>query len=239
MTTADAEALLAVQERDTKLDQLEHQLRKLPAREERDAAQAALDDLDSAIAERSAERDELSRRQRRLDDEVETISAKRRSHDERLYGGSVTNARELQDLQEEIEALGRRISVLEDDELAIMEQLEPLEAELADLNTTRQLRDTVLADANARLAEAEQALRAQVETEREARAGLVGAVPEDLLREYEGLRASNGGIGVARLVGGNRCGGCNLTLSAVEVAALRKHQGELSHCEECGRLLVP
>ena len=48
-------------------------------------------------------------RSERLDDEVETIDAKRKAHDATLYGGTVTNARELQDLQEEIASLSRRI----------------------------------------------------------------------------------------------------------------------------------
>ncbi len=60
-----------------------------------------------------------------------------------------------------------------------------------------------------------------------------------ILAEYEALRAGLGGVGVAKLVG-TQCGGCHLGLSAVEVARIRKvGQNEITHCEECGRLLVP
>jgi uncharacterized protein len=70
------------------------------------------------------------------------------------------------------------------------------------------------------------------------RADIAAAVDAELLERYEGLRHDLGGIAVARLVGTN-CGGCHLTLSAVELDRIR-HQPDdvVVLCEECGRLLV-
>lgn len=238
MSREAIDQLLLVQERDTGLDRLRHQLEVLPARAERDAAQAAVDALDASIATQQAERDELARRQKRLDDEVETLGAKRKAHDEKLYGGSVTNARELQDLQEEIESLGRRITHLEDDELEIMELVEPIEASLAELHDARAKQAAALDEASARLAADEADLATQLATEQATRDELASTIPAALLTEYDQLRAGGGGVGIARLMG-NQCGGCHLTLSAVEVATIRKHPDEVTHCEECGRLLVP
>lgn len=238
MSRDDVERLLEVQDRDTNLDRIRHQLDVLPARAERDAARVAVDEVAASIVTHQAERDELARRQRRLDDEVETLDAKRKAHDEKLYSGSVTNARELQDLQEEIESLGRRITALEDDELEIMELVEPIEAVLAELSATREQREATLVDAEARLLAAEAELHVELDAEQATRAEMAVGVPADLLAEYEQLRAGGGGVGIARLMG-NQCGGCHLTLSAVEVAKIRKQPDEVTHCEECGRLLVP
>jgi predicted nucleic acid-binding Zn-ribbon protein len=233
------EALLAVQEHDTRLDQIRHQIATLPARTERDAAAAALADVEAQVDALVEQRDELARDQKRLDDEVALLDEKRKGFDTKLYSGTVSNPRELQDLQEEIEALGRRISVLEDREIEIMEQVEPIEADLADLRTRAEQRRIVLADADARLATAETELASALEHETGVRADAASAVPEDLLASYDKLRSGLGGIGVARLVG-NQCGGCHLTLSAMEAARLRKlPAGEVAHCEECGRILVP
>src|SRR5690606_17244241 len=75
----------------------------------------------------------------------------------------------------------------------------------------------------------------RVTAEREA---LAAGVDPGVLEEYERLRAQMGGIGVARLEGG-RCGGCQLTLSAVERDRIKQLPADsLLHCEECGRLLV-
>ena len=60
----------------------------------------------------------------------------------------------------------------------------------------------------------------------------------ELLAEYERLRRELGGVAVARLAG-TSCGGCHLSLSAVEVDRIRKTPaGAMVHCEECGRILV-
>lgn len=232
------EALLDVQAHDTRLDQLRHRLTTLPARTERDDARTALDTLVRDLAALQADRDDLGRRQRRLEDEVETIEAKRKGHNDRLYGGTVTNARELQDLQEEIEALGRRVHQLEDQDLELMEQIEPLDEQLADLTGRRDQATTHLAGTEEQLIAAEAELAVELDEAQAARDGATAAIPADLLAQYQSLRAGLGGVGIARLVG-NQCGGCHLTLSAVEVAGMRKRPDEVTHCEECGRLLVP
>ncbi|CAN5852087.1 hypothetical protein BH23ACT2_BH23ACT2_08890 [soil metagenome] len=232
------ETLLEVQAHDTRLDQLRHHAETLPAREECQVAAEAVRVVDEALSAARTSQGELAHQQLRLDDEIEKVTAKRKVVEGRLYGGEVTNARELQDLQEEVEALGRRVTHLEDQDLEIMEQLEPVEARLGELTTAAQERGTVLTDAERRLIAAEAELAVETERETAARAETASAVPAELLAEYESLRASHGGVGVARLAG-TQCGGCHLTLSAVEAARIRKHPDEATHCEECGRLLVP
>ena len=232
-------ALLEVQAHDTRLDQLHHQHEALPARAERDAAAAALRDVEAQLADQTAQRDDLARQQKKVDDEVELLKEKRAGFDAKLYGGTVTNPGELQDLQEEIDALSRRITALEDDEIEIMEQVEPVEASLRELTATLQQRQTVLADAELRLTAAEAEVLAAIDAETAARAASVEPVPADLLDEYANLRGGPGGIGVARLIG-TQCGACHLTLSAMEAARMRKlADGEVGHCDECGRILIP
>ena len=240
MTDADQlHVLLDLQAHDTKLDQLLHQQETLPAREQRNAARTALADTEASLAVETTRRDELARDQKRLDDEVESLNVKRKGYDERLYSGTVTNPRELQDLQDEIAALGRRISELEDRELVIMEAVEPVEQRLGELTTEAEQRRAVLEDAELRLTAAEAELVVAVDEAQAERDATATGISEDLLREYQSLRGGRGGIGVARLVG-SQCGGCHLTLSAVEVAQLRKAAaGSVAHCEECGRILVP
>ncbi|MCU1358597.1 MAG: Zn-ribbon protein [Acidimicrobiales bacterium] len=239
--TADAplEALLVVQGHDTRLDQIHHNLAALPARAERDEAVRSLAAVEAEIVTVTAVRDDLARDQKRLDDEVSTLEGKRKGFDTKLYSGTITNPRELQDLQEEIEALGRRIGVLEDRELSIMEQVEPVEARLAALTASQEQGSTARSDAELRLTAAEAELAVALEQETGARRVAAASVPDDLLASYEKLRSGLGGVGVARLVG-NQCGGCHLTLSAMEAARMRKlGAGEVGHCDECGRILVP
>lgn len=232
------DALLAVQDHDTLTDQLLHRRRTLPARAELDGVMAQLAQLETRATEVDGSRHELARTQQRLEDEIASLNDKAAHHDKTLYSGTIGNPRELQALQDEIAALKRRVGQLEDQELEIMEQLEPVEGELARLAAERSALDDSAAALRAAIAEDEVAIDAELETVRAERAALVDDVEPALLAEYEQLRPHSGGIAIARLVGGS-CGGCHLALSAVEVDRIKKlPPEELVHCEECGRLLA-
>lgn len=232
------EPLLAVQQHDTAADQLEHRRRTLPERASLEGAMAELASLEAKAAEVEASRHDLGRAQQRLEDEIASLQAKASQHDATLYGGTIGNPRELQALQDEIGALKRRISHLEDQELEIMEQLEPVDAQLAALDAERQALDERAGSLRADIAEAEVAIDEELAAVRAERGALAVTVEPDLLAEYEQLRPRTGGIAIAPLVNGH-CGGCHLALSAVEVARIKKlADDEVAHCEECGRLLA-
>lgn len=239
MTNAGLQDLLVVQGHDTHLDQIRHQMDTLPARAERDSAVAELAATEADHADQLALREGLARDQKRLDDEIESLSAKRTGYDRKLYGGTVTNPRELQDLQEEIAALGRRITVLEDRDLEVMEKIEPVDARLAASAAALESQRAAVRGAEERLTAAEAELAVALDDANRQRIEAAAAIPTDVLAGYDKLRSGLGGIAVAPLVG-NQCGGCHLTLSAMEASRLRKLPAdEVAHCEECGRILVP
>jgi predicted nucleic acid-binding Zn-ribbon protein len=236
MTTWDD--LLVVQEHDTHADQLLHRKTSLPARAELDKVMARVGAVDAQAAEVEGRRHELGRAQQRLEDEIGSLSDKASAHDKQLYSGTIANPRELQSLQDEIAALKRRIGQLEDQELELMEQLEPLDADLARLTADRAELDEQAGTLRAAIAEAEVELDGELAAVHAERDAARASVPAELLAEYDQLRHRAGGIAIARLVGGH-CGGCHLSLPAVEVDRIKKLPPEAPvHCEECGRLLA-
>jgi len=235
------EQLLEVQALDTAADQLRHRRGHLPERTELDAVQSALAALDAKAAEVQAQRDELARNEKRLEDEIALVREKAAQTDKTLYSGTINVPKELTALQEEIEALARRQRQLEDQELELMEQAEPLDAELVTLASQRGVLDDQATGLVARIAEQEVVIDADLADVTGKRDGAVSGIPAELLHEYEQLRGALGGIGVARL-NGNRCEGCHLTLSAVDVDRIRHDRsgiGAVAHCTECNRILVP
>ena len=232
------DALLAVQEHDTAADQIVHRKKVLPGRAELDQVMSRIGAVDKEGLVVEEARHELVRSQQRLEDEIATLSAKATAHDATLYSGTIANPRELQALQDEIAALRRRIRQLEDQEIELMEQIEPLDADLARLGAERTELDDRAATLRGAIAEDEVVLDAELAAVQAERATLVADVDAEVLAEYDQLRHQAGGIAIARLVGGS-CGGCHLGLSAVEVDRI-KHlpPDEPVHCEECGRLLA-
>ena len=230
--------LLAVQEHDTAIDQLVHRREHLPSRAEVEGVMAELGALEASAAEVEESRHTLGREQQRLEDEITTLNERANHHDKTLYSGTIGNPRELQSLQDEIASLKRRISQLEDQELEVMEQIEPLDGQLAGFASARATLDERGSTLRAQIAEEEVAIDAELDAVRAERDALAGGIDADLLGEYDELRKRSGGIAIARMVGGS-CGGCHLGLSAVEVDRIKKLPPEApAHCEECGRLLA-
>jgi hypothetical protein len=232
------EDLLAVQALDTTADQLRHRRENLPERAELATAQSELHALEQRAGEVQEQRDELARNEKRLEDEISMVRDKAEQTNKTLYSGTVNIPRELTALQDEMDALGRRQRQLEDQELELMEQAEPLDTELVTFAAERAKLDEQSGRLLARIAEEEVTIDADLAEVVARRDDALSGIPAELLAEYQSLRGALGGIGIARL-SGNRCEGCHLTLSAVDVDRIRRApDDELQHCTECNRLLV-
>jgi predicted nucleic acid-binding Zn-ribbon protein len=232
------DGLLVVQEHDTTLDQLRHRRANLPERAELKDVEAKRASLAAERAEVAATRDEVAARQANLEKDIAASEQRIAELDKRMYSGEISASRDLQAMAHEIESIKARVSTLEDHALEAMDEREPLDASVSELDE----RDAGFVALAAQLAEAigaaETEIDADVVREREARAAAAATVPDDLLAEYERLRDRLGGIGAARLEHGT-CMGCRMKLPATEIDRI-KHQSpdELVHCDQCGRILV-
>jgi uncharacterized protein len=235
----DLEQLLLVQELDTAADVLRHRRDHLPERAELDARQAALAALEAEAEPVREQRHEVARAQQALEDELALLAEKTASVNAALYGGTTANPRELQSMQDEIDALQRRRSTLEDRVLEQMVEAEPLDATLTAFDVRREALDEEAVSATAALVELESTIDAELGDIDARRAPAAGAVEPDLLARYEKLRARLRGVGVSRFEGG-MCGGCHLTLPAAEAEQVRREAREngIATCPECDRLLV-
>ncbi len=81
--------LLALQRSDTHLDQLHHRHSHLPERKDMEVLDAALSDLRGDAEKLSTRQTDLSRSQRRLEDEVASIEGKRAEIDRKLSAGTI------------------------------------------------------------------------------------------------------------------------------------------------------
>ncbi|HZD71509.1 MAG TPA: C4-type zinc ribbon domain-containing protein [Actinomycetes bacterium] len=230
--------LLELQAHDSAVDRLSHRRESLPEHARLAELGTSLAAIDQLTAERRGELATVSREQARLEDEVEMVRRKAQAEEARAISGRVTSPKELTAIQEEVAALHRRQSVLEDDLLERMERRETLEAELAELATRR---DGVSGE-QAEVTKARDGALAEIdremEVERAARAGLEPKISAPLLTLYEQLRVRQKGIGAAALLG-NTCQGCRVSLSPVELNALRAlPAGRVKRCENCRRILV-
>jgi predicted nucleic acid-binding Zn-ribbon protein len=238
LSTAPLDALVALQDADTAIDQLRHRRSRLPERGELTAVERDAERLRGEAHGLAEGRDEIAGRQSTLEAELEATEARAASVNRRLYGGEVSASRELQALVADVEALQARASALEDQVLELMEERQPLESRLSELSAQLAGLEDRRQAASSQLASAESAIGREVEEVQRRRTGLAAAVPADLLDTYDRLRDRLGGVAVARLIG-NHCDGCHLTLPAMELDRIRHLPGtEVVTCDQCGRILV-
>ena len=230
--------LLAVQELDARADQLRHQRTNLPESIRIAELETGRGDLDDRLRDARIVVDDLTVEQRKADADVEQVKVRRTRDRDRMDQGLITNHKDLERMQHELESLERRISSLEDAELEVMEQLE--EAQRTADSLTAQVAQTddqiaaLAAIRDARWREIDAAL-AEVEA---ARGPEAEGLPADLVALYERIRAQKGGVGAAALRA-RQCGGCHMTIDAAELSTIRATAPDVVvRCEECQRILV-
>lgn len=221
---------------DTELARIAHRRKTLPQQQEvarlesertahKDAAVAieiVLEDLDRDI--------------RKLEDEVDSVR-QREQRDRAMLTAGTVGAKQLGELQHELDTLERRQSVLEDELLEVMERREASDADHqragaqlgkteVELLDAQRLRDEALADLDV----AENRCTGD-------RGGLVDGLPAELLAVYDRQLAQRG-IGAA-LLQARRCGACRIELDRGEIARIAKTAPEVVvRCPECGAILV-
>jgi uncharacterized protein len=166
--------------------------------------------------------------------QLASTEAKQRKIEGDLYGGRISNPKELSSLQDELVMLSRTRDSLEDRILALLDRIEALKEEASAADAARMAIEQRLA---ARLADYE-AARARLDAEFEAltaeRGVSASRLEARLLRKYAEIAAQEGGIGIVAIQHG-LCGGCHNALPTGFVARVR--DGQLVICERCRRIL--
>ncbi len=224
--------LFRLQQVDTQLDAARDRLaeidRILGEDEALRAAQAQ--QSDSADA-----RDEAKKQLRRAEEEVQAQQVKIEHNQNALYGGRVTNPKELEDLQLEAAALKRHLGDLEDVQL---EKMVALEEAAAQLENAQERLDSLRAERakqHGALGEEQQQLTREVARLDEERNAALSGISPDALATYDKVRVKKGGLAVAK-VEDKRCGACAGALSDALAQAARSPD-TLSYCSSCKRIL--
>ncbi len=230
--------LLDLQATDTHLAQIAHRRATLESAAQLAQAQSVARRLADELVAAQIIAEDLGAEQQRADGDVEQVRARARHDEHLLDSGEISDPKQLQNLQHELQSLARRQSELEDVELEIMERVEGAQAAVRHLQAAS-------AEAQAQVAALTTVVDAEVaalESERHStqadRGDICASIPADLLALYDKIRSDAGSIGAAKLYRG-RCEGCRLELPPNEIQMIRQAAvDEVIRCEECRCILV-
>lgn len=229
-------SLLQLAEVDAGLARVDHRVRRLPEQEELDRIRAEHAAAGDRVAALGIAMEDLDEQVAKFESEVDGVRQREDRDRALLQGGSVA-AKQVAELQHELETLERRQSSLEDSLLEVMERREELAAQrtaelarVAELDTTLAAAQRAVADAVAELDQARQ--------EHLTRRGeLLQSLQPELVDLYEKQRA-RGGAGAGQLQG-RRCGACRLEIDRGEMARISAAaDDEVLRCPECNAILV-
>jgi len=215
-------------EMEAKADNLRAIEDQLDSKEELLAARRAVQGREAALRE---SRSQLRDLELHLEQVLSKVSAAKNA----LYGGEVTNPKELAGIEQEVEYLARRQSVLEDDALAAMAEVEEREDhwEAAEEGLTRT--QGIHEASQLVLRQEAEEMRNRLSSLTVEREGILAAISSKDLAIYDGLRVQRRGQAVALLENGI-CQGCRVALPTSLVQRVRRGT-ELVQCGSCQRIL--
>jgi len=188
---------------------------------------------ESKLASQKQQLTEWKRNQKNSEWELEDLQERLNQFNNKLYGGTVKNPKELVNLKREAENLKGKISTKEDELLELMSQVEEMEAKV-------KVSTKELSELKQEWQEKQEALtQRKIETEtvltrlKENRQELAEQISSEALNLYEQIKLTKGQA-IAKVEQG-RCQGCHITLPTSQWQ--RAKAGDLVQCNSCNRIL--
>ncbi len=171
----------------------------------------------------------------KLETEAKDQQVKIQQAEASLYGGSIHNPKELQDLQADVASLKKQLATLEERQLEAMLRVDETKTTVQTAQLNLEMSQTKFNEQHQHLIEEQSRILPDLETLRSERQAVVSSIAGDLLKAYETLRQQRRGLAVAE-VSENACGACGTTLTAALQQSAR-YATDLVHCPSCGRIL--
>src|SRR3954467_4812458 len=121
-------SLLELAELDAEVSRIEHRAKNLPAQKQLEEAQAEHREANDRLAAVQIALEDLDGQVAKFESEIDAVR-QREDRDRSLLSAGTVDAKQLTDLQHELETLERRQASLEDSLLEVMERREELQAE--------------------------------------------------------------------------------------------------------------
>jgi predicted nucleic acid-binding Zn-ribbon protein len=217
---------------DSYIDRLRQELNQLDSgeriRAKLEQTRQRMEDIKQRYEASYAAAAEQERRLQELDERIRRAEAE-------LYSGRITNPRELQLMQQEIENAKKTRDELDLQMLQLWETLENMKRDIdaseRDLRQIERFYEAHMEDYRQRKA----ALEGEIAFNEQEREKLAQQIDPEVRQRYQTLRERLGGIAVA-VVEQKACSVCHTLLTPYTLKRLETEE-TLITCESCGRLL--
>ncbi|MFP4321744.1 MAG: zinc ribbon domain-containing protein [Anaerolineales bacterium] len=228
------QALYRLQTLESSLDDAKSRLTEIETALE---SNAELQAARAALAESQHIQQQADGHVNNLELELRGLRDKTQQDEQTLYSGNITNAREVSELQEAIDARKRHIEKLDAD-------LQTARQELTEANQSVETAQAAVEETEARVAEENQDmmseqdyLRKQMSKWLRERKQTLQTIDKESYRVYKDVKAKKNRIAVARLEDGDTCSVCKQQQYQTTLYSVRQGD-EIVFCQNCSRILV-
>jgi len=177
--------------------------------------------------------EELKKQQHSAEWEIDDLSSKLSKEEEGLYSGRITNPKDLTSLQHEVELLKSKRTRLEDNALAIMDNVEQAEANAATISQELKTVEAEWQSQQQELSAEKEQLGNKLSDLKKRRESLLAEIDPQVADLYHKLSKQKKPA-VAKVEQGI-CGSCRISLPITDLQQVRS--GNLVQCSSCGRIL--
>ena len=228
----EIETLIELQKLDICIDGLRNKAKEIPLFIEKTKTDFETKNTNLESLKQELARVQLDKKQKEMD--LHTKEEERKKHQSEL--NKVKKNDQYFALQNEINQLGKDISVIEDGILNMMDATENVNTKIKQEQEVLKQEEGKLGQEIDRLNGELAAINNSIIAQETQRRELAAKIPGDSLHLYERIRKSKKGLAVAEVKKNNSCGGCHMTLPPQVVNEVRKLE-RLVVCENCSRIL--
>ena len=227
--------LLELQKIDMDIDKEEKKKRDLPLLIERVTKE--IQGLKNSLKNKSEDYKNLQIRLKRIELDLAEKSNKIKKHQEDLYGGKISDIKELKQIQKVIAKYQKEKSSIEEDVLDLMGEVEDLNKLISHLDEDLKVKEEEFKKRKEEMDLTSLAIKKNMDSLNIKRGEILSKITDGrLLKEYERLRKEKGGKAIIK-VDGSVCPGCYLDLPSDVIYQLKKNR-KMIICPNCSRILI-
>ncbi len=227
-----AQTLYRLQKVDSRLQQIETRLQTIQAALE---SNPVLQNAQQNLQQAKRQSEDVQKQLRQAEEASADQKIKIEQIESSLYSGRIQNPKELQDLQNDLASLKRRLASLEDAQLEQMLALEEARSQQAQAEAQWQKIRTLAMTENAALHGEANTLQKEAENLQTQRSAITPTLQDSQISLYENLRQNRRGLAVSTLSEG-ACYACGARLTPGQAQSVRLAT-QLILCPSCGRIL--
>jgi len=229
-------SLVKLQMVDSRISKKTSDIENVKNNEELTLMKKEFDEIDDKLKLLNKRYRELENERKRMEDSIGTHNEKIKRDEQKLFSGTITDAKELVNLQEEVKTLKKSNEKIEDQMLELMIKIDDLLEEMKNIQEKKEKIESQINSMEKDIGKQVKLLEEKIKDLKVVRDTVTSGISGDYLDEYEKTRAKKKGVAVG-VLRDKFCSACNMQIPIVEDEKI-KDLDKVYKCPLCGKMLI-